>query len=342
MVDGNRNGLSRRTLRPVMCRALASVFVLASASCSGQQTAVASADRAVEALHVRDGIYMLVGTESNAVVQAGDQGVLLVDTLGDGETDGLLARVRSISDRPIRHIINTHAHATHIAGNTRAAKAGDALFNSNTAINVNVPASHPESGSAAIYSHENAMVSMTAMEPPLPFEAWPTSTYFTDRKDLYFNGEAVRLFHQPNAHTDGDTIVHFRNSDVIVAGGIFVTTGYPYIDVERGGTLQGIIDALNTIIRVAVPEALQEGGTLIVPGRGRLCDESEVVEYRDMLTIIRNIIQERINEGQTLAEIQATRPTSGFDPRYADTSGDWTPEDFVEVIYNELMQGGGH
>ncbi len=339
-MSSRRNGSSRRALRPVFCRTVAAALVLASASCSGQQTVAASAGEGVEVLHVRDGIYMLVGAESNAVVQAGDQGVLLVDTLGENETDAMLAHIRSISDEPIRHIINTHAHATHIAGNRAAAEAGDALFNSNTAINVNVPPSHPESGSAAVYSHENAMVTMTAMG--LPYESWPTSTYFTDRKDLYFNGEAVRLFHQPNAHTDGDTIVHFRKSDVIAAGGIFVMTGYPYIDVENGGTLQGIIDALNTIIRIAVPEALQEGGTLIIPGRGRLCDESEVVEYRDMLTIIRNIVQERINEGLTLAEIQATRPTSGFDPRYADTSGDWTPQAFVEAIYNELTQRGSH
>jgi glyoxylase-like metal-dependent hydrolase (beta-lactamase superfamily II) len=146
--------------------------------------------------------------------------------------------------------------------------------------------------------------------------------------------------HAPNAHTAGDSIVFFRGSDVISTGDIFITTGYPYIDVENGGTITGIIDALNRIIDLAIPEELQEGGTLIVPGHGRLCDESEVVEYRDMLTIIRSVIQERINEGMSLDEVQATRPTSGFDVRYGSDSGFWTTEQFVAAIYNELRNSG--
>lgn len=320
--------------------AIAAILVALSASCSAQpanteQAGKEATDR-IGKWRVRDNVYMLVGDTSNAVIQVGSEGVLVVDTMGEGETDAMIKTIKSLSDEPIRHIINTHAHADHIGGNIRVAEAGDALFNSNTAINVNVPPSDPESGSAAIYAHENAMFAMSTSEPQVPMDAWPTSTFFTPRKDLYFNGEAVILFHQPNAHTDGDSIVYFRGTDVIVTGDLFDTTRYPYIDVDNGGSLQGIIDALNHIIAIAVPEALQEGGTLIVPGNGRLCDESEVVEYRDMLTIIQSMIRERINEGMTLAEVLETEPTFGYDVRYGTSSDTWSTEQFVETVYREI------
>jgi glyoxylase-like metal-dependent hydrolase (beta-lactamase superfamily II) len=306
-------------------------------SCSAQPQVSAPAEE-IGVLQVRGNIYMLVGTYSNTTVQIGEQGILVVDTMTESEGTGLLAAIQALSDRPIRHVINTHAHPDHIGSNLAVSMAGDGLFNRNASINVNTPPSDPASGSAPIYAHESVLNAISAMEPPLAFDAWPTSTYFTESKDLYFNGEAVRLFHQPNAHTDGDSIVQFRASDVISAGDIFVTTGYPFIDVDSGGSIAGIIAGLNRIIDIAVPEALQEGGTLIIPGRGRLCDESEVVEYRDMLTIIRNIIRERIDEGMTLQEVQASRPTFGFDARYGSESGAWTTAQFVAAIYGELAQ----
>lgn len=317
-------------------RAIAAAgLVLASASCSGQPQAAEAGSAGLGVWHVRGNVYMLVGSESNATIQVGDQGVLVVDTMTEDESEELLNKINELADKPIRHIINTHAHPEHVGGNALLSEAGDELFGN--AANGFAPFETGQ-GSAPIYAHENVLVKLSSMEPPLEFEAWPSSTYFTESKDLYFNGEAVRLFHAPNAHTDGDTIVQFRGSDVISTGDIFDITRYPYIDVENGGSLSGIIDALNHVIEIAVPEALQEGGTLIVPGRGRLCDESEVVEYRDMLTIIRHIIQERINEGMTLAEVQAARPTFGFDVRYAMESADWTVEEFVEAVYNELTQ----
>ena len=281
-------------------------------------------------LHVRGNVWMLVGPQSNAAVQTGEQGAMLVDTMDAGSIEPLKKAIESLSDKPIRHVVNTHVHEDHTGGNALSWLAGDTLFNRN----VSTDDSGTKAG-APIYAHENVLNEMSEAEDR-PFEEWPSSTYFTESKDLYFNGEAVRLFHQPNAHTDGDSIVYFRGSDVIVTGDVFQTTTYPYIDVERGGSLGGIIDALNHIIEIAVPEALQEGGTLIIPGHGRLCDESEVVEYRDMLTIIRGMIQERIKEGMTLSEIQAARPTFGWDVRYAAEGGPQTTEQFVEAIYNEL------
>lgn len=315
--------------------------LIASVSCSAQPP-VSAPSEDIGVLHVRGNVYMLVGTHSNTTLQIGEQGILVVDTMTEAEAAPLLAAIQELSDQPIRHVINTHAHPDHIGSNLAVSTAGDGLFNRNASINVNTPSSDPASGSAPIYAHENALNAISAMEPPLPFDAWPTSTYFTESKDLYFNGEAVRLFHRPHAHTDGDSIVQFRGSDVISTGDIFVTTGYPFIDVESGGSIEGIIAALNHIIDIAVPEALQEGGTLIIPGKGRLCDESEVVEYRDMLTISRNMIQERIDEGMTLAQVQASRPTFGFDPRYGSESGAWTTEQFVAAIYDELTQTRKH
>ncbi len=272
---------------------------------------------------VQGNIYMLVGAGGNITVQVGDDGVLIVDTMYGELSEKVLAAIREFSDGPIRHIINTHAHPDHTGGNAAIAVAGES-------ISTNLD-------HAAVLAHENVLIDMLSQDPRPPVEAQPTRPYFTDSKDFFFNGEAVFLLHQPNAHTDGDSIVHFRRSDVISAGDIFSTTGYPFIDVKNGGSIQGIIDALNRIIDIAVPAYLQEGGTRVIPGHGRLCDESEVVEYRDMLTIIRGDIQEMINEGRSLRQVQSARPTLGYDVRYGSDSGSFTTEQFVEAIYRELI-----
>jgi glyoxylase-like metal-dependent hydrolase (beta-lactamase superfamily II) len=184
------------------------------------------------------------------------------------------------------------------------------------------------------------MLAMAQGDPPAPSDALPTDTYFGNRKDLYFNGEAVLLLHQPSAHTNGDTVVHFRGSDVISAGDLFVTTTYPYIDEAAGGNIEGIIAALNRIIEIAVPADKAEGGTLIVPGHGRLSDEADVVHYRDMLTIIRDRVAAMIAQGMTLRQVQAAQPTRDYDGRYGADSGFWTTEQFVAAVYRNL-QGEG-
>ena len=172
-----------------------------------------------------------------------------------------------------------------------------------------------------------------------PAGLWPTETYFERDKELFFNGEAVQIIHQPAAHTDGDSIVFFRRSDVIATGDIFTTTMYPFIDAPRGGSVNGIIDALNRIIDLAIPDhKVQEGGTMIIPGHGRLCDEQDVIEYRDMVTIVRDRIQYMIKKGMTLDQVKAARPTLDFDPRYGADTGFWTTAMFVETIYRESQQ----
>ena len=268
---------------------------------------------------------MVASAVGNVTVQVGKNGVLVVDTLGEALTEELLGAIAELSDLPIRYVINTHAHPDRVSGNAVVAMAGQSM-------NTNLD-------QAAIVGHENVLIAISLMDPSLPDEAWPTTTYFTERMDFSFNGEAVIVLHQPNAHTNGDSIVHFRGSDVISTGDILDMTAYPQIDVANGGSIGGIIAALNNIIDITVPLESQERGTMVVPGRGRLCDESEVVEYRDMLTVIRDHIQEMINEGKSLDEVQRARPTFGYDRRYGSDSGPQTSEQFVEIIYRELSGG---
>jgi glyoxylase-like metal-dependent hydrolase (beta-lactamase superfamily II) len=180
------------------------------------------------------------------------------------------------------------------------------------------------------------MSQLDGATPAAPAAAMPTDTFFGDRDEDSFNGEAVRLIHQPAAHTDGDVMVFFRKSDVIATGDIYVNTNYPVVDVARGGTINGIIAGLNRIIDITVPHDKQEGGTMVIPGHGRIADEADVVEYRDMVTIIRDRVEEMMKKGMTLQQIKAAGPTSDYDGRYAGASGLGTADAFVESVYRTL------
>ncbi len=294
------------------------------------QAQAAEADE-LAAWHVRDGIYMLVGAGGNTTVQVGDDGVLVVDTKLATASDVAARRDPTISDKPIRYVINTHWHPDHVGGNELIAKSGSTIAGGN------VSGAIADAGEgAAVIAHENVLVRMSGQETPPPFEAWPTDTLFMPQKDLYFNGEAIEILHQPAAHTDGDSLVFFRSSDVVSTGDVFTTTGYPVIRPEDGGGIDGVIAALNRIIEITVPEEKQEGGTLVIPGHGRLCDEADVVEYRDMVTIIRDRIASMVEMGMTLRQVQAAKPTADYDGRYGATSGFWTTEQFVAAAYESL------
>jgi len=284
---------------------------------------------------VRDNVFAIMGAGSNITVQIGDSGVLVVDAGAEQNVSEVLAAIRGLTHRPIRYLLTTHDDEQHRGGNPQIAKAG-MKFGSMGAAGV-----RDEQPTAEIIAHEHVLTSMSALEPAPPFEGWPTSTFFTDSKSLTFNQEGIDILYLPKAHSDGDTIVHFRQSNVISAGDIYTPDRYPYFDVAKGGSLQGVIDGLNRIIDLTITENMQEGGTLVIPGHGRVGNESDVVEYRDMLTIIRNYIQEMIRERRSLAEIQKARPTFGFDPLYAPGTSEWTVEQFVAAIYRELSQKGG-
>jgi cyclase len=288
------------------------------------------ANAEIHVLPVQGNVYMLVGPGGNVTVQVGKDGVLVVDTMFAETSDKLLAEIRKLSTGPIRYILNTHAHNDHTGGNEKISAAGNTIVGGNFAGQV------AANSGASIVAHENVLNRMSAQEPKVPFASLPTDTYFNSSKDLYFNGEAVQLFHIPAAHTDGDSIVFFRKSDVVSAGDLFTPGTYPIIDLARGGNVQGIVAALNRIIDITVPADKQEGGTYVIPGHGRLCDEADVVEYRDMLTIVRDRVQDMVKKGLTLEQVKIAKPTRDYDPQYGASTGFWTTDMFVEAVYKSL------
>jgi len=273
---------------------------------------------ALEVLPVQGNVYLIGGAGANITVQVYDTGVVLVDTGDAASSDKVLAAVRQISDKPIRYIINTQYHADHNGGNEAIAKA----------------ARNPP-----VLAHEGVLNRMSApvgSVSPRRTAEWPTDTFFTDLKDLS-NGEAIQIIHQA-AQNDGDSFVVFRRSDVISAGDIYMTTTYPPIDLEAGGHINGIIEGLNKILDIAVPVDKQENGTLIIPGHGRISDEADVVEYRDMLTIIRDRVQDAIKSGMTLAQVKSGKLTQDFDKRYGASSGPASTEMFLDAVYKNLSK----
>jgi glyoxylase-like metal-dependent hydrolase (beta-lactamase superfamily II) len=181
------------------------------------------------------------------------------------------------------------------------------------------------------------MSAPTGQASPRPFGAWPNETFFGEDKEIFFNDEAIQLLYQPG-HTDGDVLVFFRRSDVVASGDLFQTTTYPMIDAANGGSVQGTINALNRLLDITIPKDKAEAGTYVVPGHGRLADEADVVEYRDMLTIVRDRIQDLIAKGTSLAEVKAAGPTRDYDGRYGASTGAWTTDQFIETVYRELSQ----
>jgi glyoxylase-like metal-dependent hydrolase (beta-lactamase superfamily II) len=175
-------------------------------------------------------------------------------------------------------------------------------------------------------------------ELKMPAEGVPSDTFLEDHRRKFHNGDSIELFWEPNAVTDGDSIVHFRRADVIVTGDIFTTTQYPFIDIKNGGSVQGEIKALNDILNRTVYEHEEDGGTLVVPGHGYLSNEHEVVEYRDMVVIVRDRVRDMINKGATLEQVKAARLTADYDTRYGKSTGPWTTDMFVEAVYTGLKQ----
>jgi cyclase len=309
--------------------AIAALVLLAS----GAARAAAAQD--IQVLRVQGNVYMLAGPGGNTIVQAGDAGVLVVDTQTAAVSDKLLAAIRGISPKPIHYIVNTSIGADRIGGNAALAKAGPTRPN---ATPVQAGLGGNVDGKTTILAHETVLNRMIANKEIAP-DGWPTETFFGDDKEIFFNGEGIEVLHQPAAQTDGDAIVFFRRSDVIATGDLFTTTIYPVIDAQKGGSINGIIAALNRIIDLAIPDhKVQEGGTMIVPGHGRLCDEQDVIEYRDMVTIIRDRVQYMIGKGRTLDQIKAAKPTLDFDPRWGATSGPWTTDMFIEAVYRGLKK----
>ena len=282
----------------------------------------------IHILPVQGNVYMLVGAGGNMTVQVGNDGVLIVDTQYAPLSEKILAAIRTLSKGPIRYVINTTYDADHTGGNEPIRKAGSTIAGGNVAGDIQDAAE-----GAQIIAHDNVLMRMAER----PSGSLPTSTFLGDSKKLFFNGEGIEINHQPAAHTDGDSIVFFRRSDVISTGDIFTTSSYPVIDLAVGGSIQGVIDGLNRLVDMIIPVYGQEGGTLVIPGHGRLSDFGDVINCREMTIIIRDRVQDMIKRGMTLEQVKAARPTRDYDPLYGSVPG-WTSEMFVEAVYKSLKK----
>jgi glyoxylase-like metal-dependent hydrolase (beta-lactamase superfamily II) len=278
-------------------------------------------------LRVQGNVHMLVVSGMNIAVQVGNDGVLLVDTATEASAQQVIAAIRTLSDKPIHTIVNSHVHADHTGGNdalvkmrgTGAPQPVRVMAQNNVLLRL-------QAGSAPVTGFRlNAVITV-----PI------NNTYDTPTRDFYLNGESIILYHAPAAHTDGDSIVHFRGSDVLAVGDLYTPDRYPFIDVANGGSVQGLIAALNRVLELTVPARFQEGGTYVIPGHGRLSDEADVVEYRDMVTIIRDRVQDLISKRRTWDQVRTARPSRDYDPEYGMPTGPSSPDQFVEAIYRSL------
>jgi cyclase len=325
-VKRNRNIPTSVNTGRVVLAIVVAVMVFGLLPASAQQDQK-QADHTIFVMHVQGRVYMLVGGGSNITVQLGDEAVVLVDTGAAQMSEQVLSAIRTLSQKPIEFIVNTSVDEDHTGGNQNLAQAGH--FNSGLA---------GEQAGASIVAHLAVLDRMTApasKEAAVSQESWPTDTYDNDRWDL-FNDEAIVIEHPHAAHTDGDSIVFFRRSDVLSVGDILTPEHYPVIDAAKGGTINGEIDALNQIIGITVPRENEEGGTYVIPGHGRLCDRNVVANYRDMVTIVRDRIEDLVKKGKTLEQVKAAKPTLDYDGIYSADSGPWTTEMFIEAVYRDL------
>jgi len=295
----------------------------------------------LDVLRLRPNFYMIAGAGGNIGVQIGSDGVVLVDAGSESASAQVLAALRKVTELPIRYIINTGADADHVGGNGNLSKAGLTIF-TNLLGNPALAAAMTNGGGASIMAHDSVLRRMSAptgKTAAYPVEAWPNEAFFQKRKTIRMNEEAIEVLYQPGAHSGADSVVFFRGSDVVVAGDVLDTTRFPFIDLANGGSIQGEIDALNRLIELAVPPTpfIYKGvGTYVIPGHGRICEQQDVVEYRDMVVIIRDVIADLMKQGKTLEQIKEASPALPYERQYGSQSGGWTTNAFVEAIYKSL------
>jgi cyclase len=285
-------------------------------------------------LPVQGNVHLISGAGGNIALQVGSLGAVVVDTGNGKMNDKVVAVINKLSEKPLQYVINTHYDPEFTGGNIGVRRAGVTI----TGANVTGDLSDARDG-AQIIAHDNVLTRMSAptgKQAATEVAAWPTQTFIKGKKDLYFNDEPIEIIHQPNATTDGDSIVFFRHSDVIVTGDILNMNTYPWIDPDKGGTVQGTINALNKILDIAVPKHEEEGGTYIIPGHGRVCDEFDALEYRDMVVIVRDRVQAAVKKGMSLDQIKRAGYTKDYDARFDGKTGLGSADRFIEAVYKTV------
>ena len=248
--------------------------------------------------HVAGDIYYLEGAGGNIGLSVGEDGIVMIDDQFAPLTERIVAAIRELNDGEIRFVINTHVHPDHTGGNENLGRMGIAIL-------------------------ANDRVRVRMVEEMRPEGGFPVLTY-SDTTTVHLNGEEVHVFTVPPAHTDGDSFIHFRGADVLHLGDVFRTNNFPYIDVSRGGTLRGTLEALAMAIGMSGPD------TLIIPGHGALSKREDVVEFRDMTLVIAERVEKLVLEGATLDEVLAAGTTAEYEGRWGD------PERFLRGLYVEV------
>jgi cyclase len=315
-------------IEPVSRRSGARTSARAAARRPAAVSAAPAASAPFEVLPVQGKVWMIAAQGKNVAVQIGDEGVVLVNTGVTGSADAILAAIRTLTDKPIRYVINTSAAPEAIGNNEVFAT----LAGGNTSRSGQGP-------TPAVVAHEKVLTRMTA-SGNVASSGWPTDAFLFDKRSFFFNGEAIDIMHQPSGNSDGDSIVHFRGSDVLVAGSLLSTTHYPRFNPAQGGSLKGLIDSMNAMLDITVPKVMQEGGTYVIPGEGRICDEADLAELRDQSQMIWDrFVNLAVTNKLGLAEAMAKNPLVDFDGYY--NRPDWTTAQFAQAVYAEVTAKGG-
>jgi cyclase len=330
--------MKRHSAYPVAALLLVGVLCISGGGAALLAGASQQSANDLDVVAVRSDFYMIAGAGGNVAAQLGPAGVILVDTGSAQMSDAVLAAVKRLTDRPIRYVINTSADADHVGGNEKLSKAGQTILGHQGSSGVSEDV-YTSGGAASVLAHENVFTRMSMPESLVPFAVRPTKTYTGRSYPMYLNGDGIQVIHMPAAHSDGDSIVFFRRADVIVSGDILDTTQFPVIDVANGGSIQGEIDALNRLLEMMIPPfplRWRDERTYVVPGHGFVVDYGDVVEYRNVVTIVRDRIADMVTRGMTLEQVKAADPTKGFRARYGSDRGEWTTDKFVDAVFNGL------
>ena len=334
---------SSKTMQRILIKGIARsslVGAFALLMCSAIPGRAAEAENGeLDVVRVRPNFYMIAGAGGNIGVQIGSDGVVLVNAGNGMASARVLAALRKLTELPIRYVIDTNAEADFVGGNGHLAKAGKTIF-TNVLGNPALADAMTNGGAAAILAHDSVLRRMSAptgKASPFPDDALPTEAFYSKRYTLRMNDEGIEVLYQPSAHSDGDSFVFFRGSDVVVAGDVLDKTRFPVIDIANGGSIQGEIDALNKLIELAIaptPFIYKGVGTYVIPGHGRLCEQMEVVDYRDMVVLVRDVIADMIKQGMTLDQIKAASPAKPYETQYGAQPG--STNAFIEAVYKSL------